>query len=80
MVGFIKKLFAPIIAFFGKGGLLVKYKAESKRVSTDVLKKLLQSKPSQYITLTKKESWWGVKDTSVYNQAFPEKIIFKVTG
>ena len=34
--------------------------------------------PSQYITLTKKESWWGVKDTSVYNQAFPEKIIFKV--
>ena len=34
--------------------------------------------PSQYITLTKKESWWGVKDTSVYNQAFAEKIIFKV--
>ena len=34
--------------------------------------------PSQYITLTKKESWWGAKDTSVYNQAFPEKIIFKV--
>ena len=33
-----------------KGGLLVKYKAESMRVSTDVLKKLLQSKPSQYIT------------------------------
>ena len=34
--------------------------------------------PSQYITLTKKSSWGGSKDTSVYNKAYPEKIIFKV--
>ena len=34
--------------------------------------------PSQYITLTKKSSWWGSKDTSVYSKAYPEKIIFKV--
>ena len=34
--------------------------------------------PSQYITLTKKQSWWGESDTSVYNKAYPEKIIFKV--
>ena len=32
-----------------RGGLLVKYKSDSMRLSTDVLKKLLQSKPSQYI-------------------------------
>ena len=34
--------------------------------------------PSQYITLTRKDGWWGAQDTSVYNNTFPEKIIFKV--
>jgi len=33
---------------------------------------------SQYITIEKKENWWGSNDTSVYNQAYPEKIIFKI--
>ena len=32
-----------------KGGLLVKYKYKSMRVPVKALKKLLQSKPSQYI-------------------------------
>ena len=40
--------------------------------------KVSEWEPSQYIILTKKESWWGAEDTSVYNKAFPEKIIFKV--
>ncbi len=31
----------------------------------------------KYIILTKKEDWWGEKDTSIYNQALPERIIFK---
>ena len=30
------------------------------------------------ITLIKKENWWGKSDTSVYQQAFPEKIIFRI--
>ena len=33
---------------------------------------------SQYITIEKKENWWGQNSTSLYNQAHPEKIIFKV--
>ena len=37
-----------------------------------------EGEPSQYITLSRKENWWGASDTSVYNQAFPKKIIFKV--
>ena len=32
-----------------RGGLLVKYKSDSMRLSIDVLKKLLQTKPSLYI-------------------------------
>jgi len=32
-----------------RGGLLVKYKSDSMRLSVDVLKKLLQNKPSLYI-------------------------------
>ena len=32
----------------------------------------------QYIILTKKRDWWGEKDISIYNQSFPERIIFKV--
>ena len=40
--------------------------------------KVTEWEPSQYITLTKKQSWWGESDTSVYNKAYPEKIIFKV--
>ena len=40
--------------------------------------KVTEWEPSQYITLTKKQSWWGETDTSVYNKAYPEKIIFKV--
>ena len=33
---------------------------------------------SQYITLEKKSNWWGAKDASIYNKAYPEKIIFKI--
>ena len=40
--------------------------------------KVTEWEPSQYITLTKKQSWWGETDNSVYNKAYPEKIIFKV--
>ena len=32
----------------------------------------------QYITLERKENWWGNKDTSIYSRAYPEKIIFKI--
>ena len=37
-----------------------------------------QWEASQYITIEKKENWWGAKDTSVYNKAYPDKIIFKI--
>ena len=33
---------------------------------------------SQYITIEKKDSWWGVEDSSVYNKAYPDRIIFKI--
>lgn len=33
---------------------------------------------SQYITIEKKENWWGANDTSLYNNAYPDKIIFKI--
>ena len=33
---------------------------------------------SQYITIEKKQNWWGENDTSIYNKAYPEKIIFKI--
>jgi peptide/nickel transport system substrate-binding protein len=33
---------------------------------------------NQYITIKKKEKWWGTDDTSIYNKAFPDKIIFKI--
>jgi len=33
---------------------------------------------SQYITLEKKENWWGEGDSSIYNQTYPDKIIFKI--
>jgi peptide/nickel transport system substrate-binding protein len=33
---------------------------------------------SQYITLIRKNNWWGSEDSSVYNKAYPEKIIFKI--
>jgi ABC-type transport system substrate-binding protein len=33
---------------------------------------------NQYITIKKKDNWWGGKDTSVYNKAYPNKIIFKI--
>ena len=32
---------------------------------------------SQYITIEKKENWWGKNDSSVYSKAYPDKIIFK---
>ena len=37
-----------------------------------------QWEASHYITIEKKENWWGAKDTSVYNKAYPDKIIFKI--
>jgi len=33
---------------------------------------------SQYIAIERKENWWGVNDKSIYSNAFPDKIIFKV--
>ena len=33
---------------------------------------------SQYVTLTRKENWWGANDSSLDNKAYPEKIIFKI--
>jgi ABC-type transport system substrate-binding protein len=33
---------------------------------------------SQYITIEKKKNWWGKNDSSIYNNAFPDKIIFKI--
>ena len=34
--------------------------------------------PSQYITIVKKDNWWGVNSESIYDKALPDKIIFKV--
>jgi peptide/nickel transport system substrate-binding protein len=31
-----------------------------------------------YIIASKKENWWGDMDTSIYNQNYPEQIIFKI--
>ncbi|MEE2931287.1 MAG: ABC transporter substrate-binding protein [Bacteroidota bacterium] len=33
---------------------------------------------SQYITLVRKKDWWGENSSSVYNKAYPERIIFKI--
>ena len=33
---------------------------------------------SQYITIEKKNNWWGKEDTSIYSKAYPDKIIFKI--
>tara|TARA_B100000767_G_scaffold91624_1_gene88047 strand:- start:304 stop:2067 length:1764 start_codon:yes stop_codon:yes gene_type:complete len=33
---------------------------------------------SQYITIEKKENWWGKNDSSIYSKAYPDKIIFKI--
>ena len=33
---------------------------------------------SQYITIEKKKDWWGKKSTSLYDQSYPDKIIFRV--
>ena len=32
----------------------------------------------QYITIERKNNWWGKNDTSMYNIARPDKIIFKI--
>ena len=40
--------------------------------------KVSEWEASQYITLIRKENWWGRNDSSLDNNAFPEKIIFKV--
>tara|TARA_A100001234_G_scaffold221304_1_gene236777 strand:+ start:1789 stop:3522 length:1734 start_codon:yes stop_codon:yes gene_type:complete len=34
--------------------------------------------PSQYITIVKKDNWWGVNSESIYDKALPDKIIFKI--
>jgi len=34
--------------------------------------------PSQYITIVRKDNWWGKNSESIYDKALPEKIIFKV--
>ncbi|SVD65724.1 uncharacterized protein METZ01_LOCUS418578, partial [marine metagenome] len=33
---------------------------------------------SQYISLERKEDWWGKNDNSTYSNTYPDKIIFKV--
>jgi len=33
---------------------------------------------NQYITIKKKQDWWGADDHSIYNKAYPDKIIFKI--
>ena len=38
----------------------------------------MNGKQSQYITLTKKKNWWGSNEKSIYNNSFPEKIIYKI--
>lgn len=32
----------------------------------------------QYITLERKDNWWGETDTSYFNETYPEKIIFQI--
>ena len=34
--------------------------------------------PSQYITIIRKDNWWGKNSESIYDKALPEKIIFKI--
>ena len=34
--------------------------------------------PNTSITLTRKNNWWGQNDTSIYNKAYPSKIIIKI--
>lgn len=31
-----------------------------------------------YIIVERKENWWGKEDSSIYNQSYPEEIIFKI--
>ena len=31
-----------------------------------------------YIIVERKENWWGQEDSSIYNQSYPEEIIFKI--
>ncbi len=40
--------------------------------------KVSEWKTEQYITLEKKKKWWGANEESLYSNAFPEKIIFKL--
>jgi peptide/nickel transport system substrate-binding protein len=40
--------------------------------------KVSEWQTEQYIILTKKENWWGSNDTSLYNNAYPDKIIYRV--
>jgi peptide/nickel transport system substrate-binding protein len=35
-------------------------------------------KPGNSVTLTRKEKWWGVNDTSAYSRAYPSAIIVKI--
>ena len=32
----------------------------------------------QYITIKRKENWWGKSDSSIYNASYPNKIIFRI--
>ena len=32
----------------------------------------------EYIIISRKKNWWGNNTSSVYNQNYPEKIIFKI--
>jgi peptide/nickel transport system substrate-binding protein len=40
--------------------------------------KITQWEPDSYIILKKKKNWWGANDTTFFNIAEPDKIIFKI--
>jgi len=39
---------------------------------------ITQWEPDSYIVLEKKKNWWGKNDTTFFNQAKPNKIVFKI--
>ena len=38
----------------------------------------VDAQPASFFTIEKKNNWWGAKDSSVYNKAYPDRIIFKI--
>ena len=40
--------------------------------------KVTEWETGSYITVERKNNWWGDADSSIYNQNYPEEIIFKI--